>query len=65
MTSDVKIKGFADLDYEDLKSLLRNWIKNELDPKDIDVGMLSDYFRTLALDRKLGRLHPLLNLIHR
>lgn len=62
---ELKKKGFASLSKEELKILLKNWIRNQEIPKDRDVDMLGTFFTNLVQERKLEYLFSMVNLLYR
>lgn len=56
---------FSCLSYEQMKQALKVWLQSEQKPGDFDVQMLGEYFRELAVDRKIGVLRDSLNFLHR
>lgn len=63
--SDRKQSIFSQLSYDQLKDAISVWLKSATHPDDFDVQMLGEYFRELAVDRKIEVLHPLVNFLHR
>lgn len=62
---ELKKKGFSSLSKEELKILLKNWIRNQEIPKDRDVDMLGTFFTNLVQERKLEYLFSMVNLLYR
>lgn len=50
---------------EELKKALREWMETHKEPKEIDVNLLGEYFKQLAIDRKIEDLKKLLSLFYR
>ncbi|GJQ78066.1 Rev1 [Trypoxylus dichotomus] len=60
-----KKKSFADLNKEELKTLLKNWINNQEIPKDFDIDMLGTFCTELVQQRKLEYLFSIVNFLYR
>ncbi|KAL3270733.1 hypothetical protein HHI36_021258 [Cryptolaemus montrouzieri] len=60
-----KKSPFDGLSWEELKPILKTWMTSEADPKEIDVEMISEHFRQLAIDRKIENLKVIFNFLHR
>lgn len=56
---------FNSLSYEQLKQAIRVWLCSESTPGDFDIQMLGEFFRELAMDRRIGVLRDTLNFLHR
>lgn len=60
-----RIEHFSDLSREELKEMFLVWLKVEQRPKAVDVAMLADYFKQMAIDRNIEQLEVLLRFLHR
>ncbi|CAG9767888.1 unnamed protein product [Ceutorhynchus assimilis] len=60
-----KYSPFANQTWEQIKEGIKIWIKSETDPSNVDVEMLADHLRQLALDRRIEILQSCFNFLHR
>lgn len=67
-TTEPKVENksaFHQLKAEQVKEAVRSWLSSEKEPKKCDVNMLADFFKELALNRKIECLLPMFNFLHR
>lgn len=57
--------AFHRLNSDQVKEALRTWLSSENEPKQFDISMLADYFKELALNRKIEFLQVIFNFLHR
>lgn len=60
-----RIEHFRDLTWDELKEMFLVWLKVERKPKPVDVSMLAEYFKQMAIDRNIEQLEVLLRFLHR
>lgn len=60
-----RIQYFSDLTWKELKEMFIVWLKAETIPKPVDVSMLGEYVKQMALDRQIEQLEVLLRFLHR
>ncbi|KAF5284254.1 hypothetical protein FQR65_LT00254 [Abscondita terminalis] len=60
-----KPSAFDRINWDDLKPILLRWLESTNAPKEVDINMLGEHFKTLAVDRKIERLKVGLNFLYR
>lgn len=56
---------FSNLEWDEIKPIIYEWMKAEKEPSKMDVEMLAEHFRELAMNRKIETLKIALNFLHR
>lgn len=57
--------AFHQLNANQVKEAIRNWLSSEKEPKQFDTSMLANFFKELALNRKIEYLQAMFNFLHR
>jgi hypothetical protein len=60
-----KKSPFSGLQWCQLKPVLYKWMSSEPKPSEVDVNMLGEHFRQLAVDRNIEMLKVAMNFLHR
>lgn len=60
-----KISPFRNLEWDQIKPIIYEWVKVEAEPSKLDVDMLAEHFHKLAINRKIETLKIALNFLHR
>ncbi|KAF5284610.1 hypothetical protein FQA39_LY16968 [Lamprigera yunnana] len=56
---------FEKIQWTDLKPILINWLQSTSSPKEVDVQMLAEHLKNLAMDRKIEPLKATLSFLYR
>ncbi|RZC35538.1 DNA repair protein REV1 [Asbolus verrucosus] len=64
-TETKKRSHFEGLQWCQLRPILYAWMKSEKEPANVDVEMLGEHFKQLALDRQIDMLKIAFNFLHR
>ncbi|CAH1118562.1 unnamed protein product [Phaedon cochleariae] len=56
---------FANLTWEQVKPIIKKWTQSGDEPSNIDIEMIADHFKHLAIDRKIEILQSAFNFLHR
>lgn len=57
---------FTNLEWDEIKPIIYEWMKAEKErPSKVDVEMLAEHFREMAMSRKIETLKIALNFLHR
>lgn len=56
---------FKNLPWEQIKPIIEDWTNHETKPLNVDVMMLAEHFKELAIHRKIELLQKMFNYLHR
>ncbi|CAG9857578.1 unnamed protein product [Phyllotreta striolata] len=56
---------FENLSWNEIKPIIKKWIESDEFPYDIDIEMIAEHFKRLAIDRKIETLPAIFNFLHR
>ncbi|KAJ8956255.1 hypothetical protein NQ318_014989 [Aromia moschata] len=60
-----KRSPFSNLTWDQIKPVIKEWIRSSETPAELDVEMLAEHFKNLAIDREIEILKVVFNFLHR